>query len=160
MRLGWKVLVPVSLVWVLAVAAIKTARAHMSTRDLVITIAVVGVLGILASGFWPGKSEDATGDTDDALALGGIDTTGTFPIPRLEDLLAERAPSPVAVGALSAESGAVPAVPALTEGDIPAAGAELEGENRRSHQCRPNRPLGCPARNQPPRICDNLSRLL
>ena len=39
--------------------------------------------------------------TEEEIALGGIDTTGTFPIPRLEDLLAERAPSPVAVGALA-----------------------------------------------------------
>ncbi|MDX6200668.1 MAG: NADH-quinone oxidoreductase subunit [Frankiales bacterium] len=120
MRLGWKVLVPVSLVWVLMVAAIKTARAHMSTRDLIITLVVVGVIGVLASGFWPEKVKSE--QTDEELALGGIDTTGTFPVPRLEDLLAERAPSPVAVGALATASA-----PELTGGpaDVPDADADL-----------------------------------
>jgi NADH-quinone oxidoreductase subunit H len=120
MRLGWKVLVPVSLVWVLMVAAIKTARAHMTTRDLIITLIAVGVVGVLASGFWPTKVEPE--QTDEEIALGGIDTTGTFPVPRLEDLLAERAPSPVAVGAFAAA-----AAPELTGGpaDVPDADADL-----------------------------------
>ncbi|MDX6255632.1 MAG: NADH-quinone oxidoreductase subunit [Frankiales bacterium] len=120
MRLGWKVLVPISLIWVLMVAAIKTARAHMSNRDLVITLIAVGVIGVLASGFWPTKVE--TEQTDEEIALGGIDTTGTFPVPRLEDLLAERAPSPVPVGALATASA-----PELSGGpaDVPDADADL-----------------------------------
>jgi NADH-quinone oxidoreductase subunit H len=122
MRLGWKVLVPLSLVWVLMVAAIKTARAQWTTHQLVIALIVVGVVGVLLSGFWPAKPTADPADADDALALGGIDTTGTFPIPRLEDLLAERAPSPVAVGALTAEAPAVPALPAA---DALPADAEL-----------------------------------
>ncbi len=104
MKLGWKVLVPISLVWVLMVAAIKTARAHMSNRDLIITLIVVGVIGVVLSGFWPTKVEPE--QTEEEIALGGIDTTGSFPIPRLEDLLAERAPTPVAVGAIAAAAAA------------------------------------------------------
>jgi NADH-quinone oxidoreductase subunit H len=120
MRLGWKVLVPVSLVWVLMVAAIKTARAHMSNQQLIITLIVIGGLGVLASAFWPAKAPVET--DDDALALGGIDTTGTFPVPRLEDLLAERAPTPVAVGSLTAQASPAAALP---EGDTPPVDADL-----------------------------------
>src|SRR4051794_36427686 len=100
MKLGWKVLVPVSLVWVLMVAAIKTGRAHMSNRELVTTLIIVGIVGIFLSFLWPEKVKEEP--SEEEVALGGIVTTGTFPIPRLEDLLAERAPSPVAVGALAA----------------------------------------------------------
>ncbi|MDX6230429.1 MAG: hypothetical protein QOI76_3819, partial [Frankiales bacterium] len=79
-----------------------------------------GVIGVLASGFWPTKVE--TEQTDEEIALGGIDTTGTFPVPRLEDLLAERAPSPVPVGALATTSA-----PELAGGpaDVPDADADL-----------------------------------
>jgi NADH-quinone oxidoreductase subunit H len=100
MKLGWKVLVPVSLVWVLMVAAIKTGRAHMSNKELVTTLIIVGIVGILLSFLWPAKTEAEP--SEEEAALGGIVTTGTFPIPRLEDLLAERAPSPVGVAALAA----------------------------------------------------------
>ena len=103
MRLGWKVLVPVSLVWVLMVAAIKTAPgAHEQPRALITTLIIVGIVGVLLSFLWPAKVQEEPAGRG-RLALGGIDTTGTFPIPRLEDLLAERAPSPVAVGALTAD---------------------------------------------------------
>jgi hypothetical protein len=109
------VLVPISLVWVLLVAAIKTARAQWTTRDLIIALIIVGVVGVLLSALWPAKADASDqGELDDAMALGGIDTTGTFPVPRLEDLLAERAPSPVAVGALSGGASA-PAATALEQ---------------------------------------------
>jgi NADH-quinone oxidoreductase subunit H len=122
MRLGWKVLVPISLLWVLMVAAIKTARAQLTTKQEWIGIAVIAVVGILASGFWPSKQ--AVEPTDEEIALGGIDTTGSFPIPRLEDLLAERAPTPVAVGALARDSSTELAVTESTPA-FPDADADL-----------------------------------
>jgi NADH-quinone oxidoreductase subunit H len=115
MKLGWKVLVPISLVWVLMVAAIKTARAQWSNEKLIVVLAIVGVIGVIASGFWPAKVEPEL--TEDEIALGGIDTTGSFPIPRLEDLLADRAPSTVAVGARAIEGSAEPAAAAEPESE-------------------------------------------
>jgi NADH-quinone oxidoreductase subunit H len=123
MRLGWKVLVPISLVWVLMVAAIKTARAQLTTRQEWITIAAIGVVGIIGSGFWPAKVP--VEQTEEEIALGGIDTTGSFPIPRLEDLLAERAPTPVAVGVLAAGSAPELAAGQSSSAAVPDADADL-----------------------------------
>jgi hypothetical protein len=72
----------------------------MSNKELVTTLIIVGIVGIFLSFLWPAKVEEEP--SEDEVVLGGIVTTGTFPIPRLEDLLADRAPSPVAVGALAA----------------------------------------------------------
>jgi NADH-quinone oxidoreductase subunit H len=102
MRLGWKVLVPVSLIWVLMVAAIKTGRAQLTNRQLLTTLIVIGIVGIFLSFLWPAKAE--VEPTEEEIALGGIDTTGHFPIPSIEVLLGERAPSPVTVGALALEA--------------------------------------------------------
>ena len=124
MRLGWKVLVPIALVWLLMVAAIKTARAQWTNRELVIVLVVAGVVGIIASGLWPTRTEPEP--TEEEIALGGIDTTGHFPIPRLEDLLAQRAPSPLPVGVLTA--AALPELGAgagSTVGARPAADVDL-----------------------------------
>ena len=107
MKLGWKVLVPVSLVWVLMVAAIKAGRAHLTNSQLITTLIIVGLVGIFLSFLWPAKVE--VEPTEEEIVLGGIVTTGHFPIPRLEDLLADRAPSPVAVGALTAGAAEPPA---------------------------------------------------
>ena len=66
MRLGWKVLIPVSLIWILAVAAVRVVRAQgVDLQRLLIGVAVV--LGILIAVYlfaFPEKPDDANADAD------------------------------------------------------------------------------------------------
>ncbi|HVV77933.1 MAG TPA: NADH-quinone oxidoreductase subunit NuoH [Mycobacteriales bacterium] len=65
MKLGWKVLVPFSLVWILVVAAIRTIQLHSGdndTRDYVILVAVVLAVLLLASIFVPPRKDPADVD--------------------------------------------------------------------------------------------------
>ena len=56
MRLGWKVLVPVSLVWIMAVAVIRTgAIQQLSTAQRLVALGVVVGLVLLVSFLLPDK---------------------------------------------------------------------------------------------------------
>ncbi|HVE75107.1 MAG TPA: NADH-quinone oxidoreductase subunit NuoH [Mycobacteriales bacterium] len=105
MRLGWKGLVPVALVWILLVAAIRTATAEISDRRTLI-LAVLGVfvvvLGVFS--FMPGaQPPDSEADEDFVpvpLAEGG------FPVPPM-DLVVPPTPRSLAVTSGPAESAPV-----------------------------------------------------
>jgi len=65
MKLGWKVLIPVSLVWILAVAAVRVVRAQgVDLQRLLIGVAVVLALLIAVYLFVPEKSaaDSSAGD--------------------------------------------------------------------------------------------------
>ncbi len=89
MRLGWKVLIPVSLVWILLVAAIRTATNEVDDRKtlvigvLVLSILVVGVFYLLPQ---PQDDADDESDHDGSVAGGGPVSlaNGGFPTPPLD----------------------------------------------------------------------------
>jgi NADH-quinone oxidoreductase subunit H len=67
MKLGWKVLIPVSLIWIVAVAAVRVVRAQgVDLQRLLIGAAVaLAVLIAIYVFFFPEKSELDVGDDDD-----------------------------------------------------------------------------------------------
>ena len=106
MRLGWKVLLPVNLVWILVLAAIKTLRGSSLTttnRLLIIIGIVVVLLGILwlVTGTKPEPEPDVEAELANRPA-------GSFPVPpldlqvppspRLARVAGEREPSGAGVG--------------------------------------------------------------
>jgi NADH-quinone oxidoreductase subunit H len=106
MRFGWKVLLPLNLVWILALAGIKVlqdSNYHGPNRFLVIAIAAAAVLVVLL--FWPSR---ASGPKPGELPP----QEGGFPVPpldlqvppspRLPRLEAQR--EPVSVGAGESET--------------------------------------------------------
>jgi NADH-quinone oxidoreductase subunit H len=87
MRLGWKLLIPVSLVWILLVAGIRTATNEIEDRStlilgvLVVCILVVGLFSLLPAPKEAEPSEDdgtVAGTGPVSLANGG------FPTPPLD----------------------------------------------------------------------------
>ncbi|MCW2666247.1 MAG: NADH:ubiquinone oxidoreductase subunit, partial [Frankiales bacterium] len=87
MRLGWKLLIPVSLVWILLVAGIRTATNEVEDRStlilgvLVVCILVVGLFSLLPAPKEAEPSEDdgtVAGTGPVSLANGG------FPTPPLD----------------------------------------------------------------------------
>jgi hypothetical protein len=95
------VLVPSALVWLLVVGASQAFQGSSGISRqrmlayLAIAIVVVFALLLLADAVARRKQDQE--DEAQAAALRGPDTTGTFPVPSLEALLADRPLSPVAV---------------------------------------------------------------
>jgi NADH-quinone oxidoreductase subunit H len=68
MRLGWKVLVPINLAWILVVSGVQTFALASNTtpQQRLIYIGVVVVVVILGVLLWPAKKEKATPSATDA----------------------------------------------------------------------------------------------
>ena len=106
MKLGWKVLVPVSLVWILLVAGLRTASAEIESRSTLVML-VGAVFAVVLAVFFlipePGPKDDGTRDGP------GTDLTsraeGGFPTPPM-DLVVPPTPRSLA------SAGAVTAAPA------------------------------------------------
>ncbi|MCU1588465.1 MAG: nuoH, partial [Frankiales bacterium] len=84
MKLGWKVLIPASLVWILLVATIRTISDQAgSRRDIFFYLAVGLFLFFLVSTFWPQKPKVTAEEHD---AENGVIATadGGFPLPPLD----------------------------------------------------------------------------
>jgi NADH-quinone oxidoreductase subunit H len=84
MRFGWKVLVPVGLVWILFVAAARTLRSEVeNTRPLLLVGGGVLLVTLIVLAFIPESKRD-----DDEVEEHGADFTpvseGGFPIPPLD----------------------------------------------------------------------------
>ncbi|GGJ95542.1 NADH-quinone oxidoreductase subunit H [Pilimelia anulata] len=84
MRFGWKVLLPINLVWIVVLAGIKTMQneaAEARTKWLVIAGAVV-VLGVVAL-LWPNSRKPADGEVplEERLAAR---PDGAYPVPPLD----------------------------------------------------------------------------
>jgi NADH-quinone oxidoreductase subunit H len=82
MKLGWKVLIPVSLVWILVVASIRTLYDEVSDRNTRLTY-LLGGFAVLIFLFmlWPQKKDK--GEPDPAVELIPLDEGG-FPVPPLD----------------------------------------------------------------------------
>ena len=57
MAFGWKVLIPVGLVWVMATGAIVILPQEYGKKQLLIGLAVLAAALIVAMLFWPSKKE-------------------------------------------------------------------------------------------------------
>jgi NADH-quinone oxidoreductase subunit H len=85
MKLGWKVLVPTSLVWIMAVAVIRTgAIQQLSTAQRLIALGVIVGLVLLVSFLLPDKKVTDTK---------GVPLAGSgFPVPPLDLAVPKAAP--------------------------------------------------------------------
>jgi NADH-quinone oxidoreductase subunit H len=106
MRLGWKVLLPINLVWILLLAGLRTLqRQDLATgpRFAIIGLAVLVVL--LLTLLWPSRKEPAVPKLE---AQVRARPRGSFPLPpmdlqvppspRLKRVVAEREPAAVSAG--------------------------------------------------------------
>jgi NADH-quinone oxidoreductase subunit H len=113
MKFGWKVLVPVSLVWILLVAAIRTATLEVSNRTTLILVILAVFLVVLAIFYFLPQPEpgEQTGEGS------GLDLVpaeqGGFPTPPLDLVVPPTPRSLAVVGALPA----APPVPTTDEAD-------------------------------------------
>jgi len=124
MSLGWKVMVPISLAWIVLVgtARVLNNSTDLSTGQVLIWLGIPLVVILLIAAFWPSKEpdDDELEDEPDGLVDGGLDVTehgvargqvvapslGRYPIPPL-DLTVPTVPARVR-GSITAR----PAVPA------------------------------------------------
>ncbi|HEY3009475.1 MAG TPA: NADH-quinone oxidoreductase subunit NuoH [Micromonosporaceae bacterium] len=82
MRLGWKVLLPVNLVWILALAGIKTLQgSNLATRDRWLITAGAVALVLLIALLWPARRERPAPTLDEEVASR---PAGSFPLPPLD----------------------------------------------------------------------------
>jgi NADH-quinone oxidoreductase subunit H len=79
MALGWRVLIPVSLVWILAVAGLRLASAELGQTELVVVVAGVAVALVLLSFLpWSRRGGPATEQPDDTVSV-----APGYPVPPL-----------------------------------------------------------------------------
>lgn len=98
MQLGWKVLIPVSLLWILLVACVRTLTSEVETTRTRITIVGVIALVVLAAlSLLPGREDATEGPLEDSFAL---PQDGGFPLPPL-DLVVP--PTPRSLALLAAQ---------------------------------------------------------
>ena len=78
MALGWKWLIPISLLWIIAVATIRAISLNGGI-DRQYLLAAIGILLVLlvAVSFWPSKEEDE----EEAEAAPATSRRGAFPTP-------------------------------------------------------------------------------
>ncbi|MGS0688839.1 NADH-quinone oxidoreductase subunit NuoH [Nakamurella sp. GG22] len=72
MSIGWKVLIPVSLVWIVLVGAVRVLRNSegFTTTEVLLWVGIPLALLLIAAVAWPGKRGDDEEDfEDDALAI-------------------------------------------------------------------------------------------
>ncbi len=108
MRFGWKVLLPLNLVWILALAGIKVLQKpdyHGPNRLLIIVVAAVVVLLalLLLPGRKPGPKPGELPPQEGGFPVPPMDLQ-VPPSPRLKRLAAQREPVPVGAGDESEES--------------------------------------------------------
>jgi NADH-quinone oxidoreductase subunit H len=106
MRLGWKVLIPVSLVWILFLAGVRVADDRFSGAQQVYVIAGIAVVVLLVAMVWPGAKKERELSLEEQLAAR---PPGSFPVPpmdlqvppspRARRAVAERRPATVGGGA-------------------------------------------------------------
>jgi NADH-quinone oxidoreductase subunit H len=117
MRLGWKVLIPVNLVWILVLAGVKVARNELSHGTQIAWLIGLVVAIVLVAWVWPSPKKAPALTADEHLATR---PPGSFPVPPLDlqvppsprarRAVAERAPATVGGGtATEAESDEAPA---------------------------------------------------
>jgi NADH-quinone oxidoreductase subunit H len=105
MRLGWKVLIPVNLVWILILAGVKVARNDLSRGPLLLWGIGAVIVIVLLAVIWPSPKKAPAPTADEQLAAR---PAGSFPVPPLDlqvppsprarRAVAERAPATVGGG--------------------------------------------------------------
>ena len=99
MKFGWKGLVPISLVWILLVAAIRTASLEVANRQkLLLIVFVVFAVVIALFYLWPQRADDGPVSEGSGLDLLPRDQGG-FPTPPLDLVVPATPRSLVAAGA-------------------------------------------------------------
>ncbi|GII26331.1 NADH-quinone oxidoreductase subunit NuoH [Planosporangium mesophilum] len=107
MRFGWKVLIPVNLVWIVALAGLRTLQnsgleSQIKTYIMVGTVLVIAAVWVL----WPAKEKPTAASGVEGIDPGGrVGGAGGFPVPPLD---LEVPPSPRAPR-LSVDREPVPA---------------------------------------------------
>ena len=107
MKLGWKVLIPVSLVWIMIVAAMRTLQTEVTSGPVrwIIVGVMAAVLVALILG-WPSKDDDETDSRDSDAGVPALLPTGKggFPTPPL-DLQVPATPRSLAARTVSVGGG-------------------------------------------------------
>jgi NADH-quinone oxidoreductase subunit H len=122
MRFGWKFLIPASLLWIVAVATIRTLPQLTGTdrRGLFLAIGVLSLAGGAIA--WVADSRrQAQADTDSGWELGTIDPfRGGHPVPPLpgQTLLVTRGPRALGDGSSGRDADSGDDAPAMA--DVPA----------------------------------------
>ncbi|RZU72796.1 NADH dehydrogenase subunit H [Micromonospora kangleipakensis] len=109
MRFGWKVLLPINLVWILVLSGLRSIEEWQARDRLLATAIGAGVL-LLATLFWPSRKrepkptlqEQANGRPHGSFPLPPMDLQ-VPPSPRTKRVVAEREPANVAAGSDSRE---------------------------------------------------------
>jgi NADH-quinone oxidoreductase subunit H len=116
MRLGWKVLLPANLVWILIVSYVKTLQNTTGTShtQFLIGAGVVLAIVLLAVFFMPGRPTPPQRTVEDLETEHAARPAGSFPVPpmslevppspRLKRVAAQREPAPVGGGAEAGET--------------------------------------------------------
>ncbi len=114
MNIGWKVLIPVSLAWIVVVAALRAMR-NAEVNAQAYAFAAAAVFGVIFLGLWAYDAVKGRGEPepepDPALTGRGVGTdfdpfAGGYPVPPL--------PGQVVPGPVSADSAPVPAAVTTT----------------------------------------------
>jgi NADH-quinone oxidoreductase subunit H len=102
MRFGWKVLIPVSLVWILFLAGVRVANDELSSTYRWVVMGAVVIAVLLVALAWPATREPRKRSIEEELAAR---PPGSFPVPpmdlqvppspRARRAVAERAPATV-----------------------------------------------------------------
>jgi NADH-quinone oxidoreductase subunit H len=114
MRLGWKVLLPINLVWILLLAGLRTLQGQdLSTRDRYLIIGGAVVTVLLLTLLWPSRKEPVVPTVEEQVRAR---PRGSFPLPpmdlqvppspRLKRVVAEREPAAVSAGTDERAAGA------------------------------------------------------
>ncbi|MFI6783856.1 NADH-quinone oxidoreductase subunit NuoH [Micromonospora sp. NPDC050276] len=109
MRLGWKVLLPINLVWILVLSGLRSIEGW-DTRGKVIAVGIPAGILLIATIFWPSRKPTPTPTTQEQ-----VDNRpyGSFPLPpmdlqvppspRITRVVAEREPANIVAGSDSRE---------------------------------------------------------
>ena len=102
MRFGWKVLIPVNLVWILFLSYVKVANSELSDRTKWLSIGGIVIVVLAVALFWPAARKPRQISIEEQLAAR---PPGSFPVPpmdlqvppspRARRAVAERAPATV-----------------------------------------------------------------
>jgi NADH-quinone oxidoreductase subunit H len=122
MKFGWKGLVPISLVWILLVAAIRTANLEVADRQSLLFV-VIAVFAVVMVVFYllPQPEPDSSPAEGSGLELLPL-SEGGFPTPPLDLVVPPTPRSLTSVGAMSSGPATSTALPesgsvATTEGE-------------------------------------------
>jgi NADH-quinone oxidoreductase subunit H len=114
MKLGWKGLVPISLVWILLVAAIRTASLEVADRQTLLMV-VFGIFAVVMVVFYllPQPEPDLEPSEGSGLDLLPL-SEGGFPTPPLDLVVPPTPRSLSAVGAVTSSLATSTALPTIS----------------------------------------------